>query len=138
MKALIQWIHILSAVVAVGGTIFMRFVLVPVLGPADADLRKRIIGKFRPLLYAAILLLLATGIYNAVGAFHLRAHDAAYQAVLGMKMLLALVLFAVAAHLVIPTAQPNFFQRNPKLWLTVNAVIGIVILAMSAWLRRSW
>ena len=59
----------------------------------------------------------------------------AYHPVMGVKIILSFVLFGVAMALL--SQAPAFHQRR-NTWLTVNSVLGLVILLLAAFLRRLW
>jgi hypothetical protein len=59
----------------------------------------------------------------------------AYHVVFGVKFFLALFLFFSALMLVLPSPAPNAFQRRSKFWLTMNAHLGFLIIALSVALR---
>ena len=66
-----RWIHILAAVTAVGGMLFMRFVLMPAASQALTDeqhvaLRERVMARWGKIVGLSIGLLLITGFYNFV------------------------------------------------------------------------
>lgn len=148
LNVFMRWLHVTSAVAVVGGLLAMRFAVVPGLaGRADAtDLYAAILRGFKKVLHSALGLALLTGFYNygvvAVGALRKikETHTdlgllGSYHAVMGIKMLLSFVLFALAIALLKPSeAIPE--ARKPT--LTVNLVVGLVILALAAYLRRLW
>src|SRR4051812_29935326 len=64
----LRWLHLVAAITAVGGTIFMRFALVPSIGVLNDDQRKLLHENVRPrwakLVMAAIAFLLISGLIN--------------------------------------------------------------------------
>ena len=139
MGVVAQWIHVLSAALAVGGVVFVRLALLPAAREADSDegqtLAMRSLARFRPILWSCIGLLLVTGLYNS---FQVAVRGGltvpAYTHVLMTKIVLALGMFAFAL-----TAPGELFagikiRRN--LWLTVNIILASVVLFLSAFLGR--
>jgi putative copper export protein len=146
LNVLMRWLHVASAVVGVGATVMMRFVLLPALQrlPNGGEVLDAVRPAFKRVIHSALGLLLLTGFYNylvvAIPKVHkLRAegHEqlAAYNPVMGAKILLALALFGIAIMLLAPTSP---LQENRKTWLSVNVVLGMVILLLAAFLRRLW
>jgi hypothetical protein len=82
---------------------------------------------FRPLAFAAIGALLLSGLYNL---FSHPGHSPRYHMMLGIKMLLALHVFAVA----LVATQPKNSRRSRL--LTGTIVSGLAIVIISAFLRR--
>ncbi len=141
MSAIVQWVHLLSAVLAVGGVAFVRLVLLPAAGSiaevGAASLVQRAVARFRPILWTCIGLLLATGLCNV---FLLAARGgltlSGYTHVLTAKIVLALVMFGIAFALTLPGDPNSGLRARRKLWLAVNVAIGVTVLFLSAYLRR--
>lgn len=145
-NVLMRWLHVAAAVAGVGGTLAMRFVVLPVLSTLpDGD---AVLGALRPpfkrLIHAALGLLLLTGFYNylVVSIPRVRAAREAgnaalalYHPLMGGKILLSLALFTIAILLLAPV--PSFHAQR-KTWLSVNVVLGLLILLLGAVLRRLW
>src|ERR1700678_3369601 len=127
----LRWLHIASMTTLLGGMIFWRLVLarssddmgVAARGP----LFERIAAAFRPLVFASIAGLIVSGVINFLMA---PGHSKLYHMLFGIKMLLALHVFAVAIIMV----QPNNPRRTRL--ATGTIVSGVVILFISAWLPR--
>ncbi len=132
-----RWLHVASAITAVGATVFLRLVLVPSLAELDDESRSRVLGalsrRLRLLIHAAIGGLLVSGLYNT----HLlwRTTVAPYPAVYAVKVALALVLFAIAILLTSSSPRRAAFQARRRTWLGVNLVLAAAIVLLSAYLR---
>ena len=139
MTTAIHWVHLLAAVLAVGGVVFVRLVLIP-SAASDEDASpfvQKAIDRFRPILWACIGLLLVSGLYNVFlvavrGGFAVTG----YSHILMTKIVLALVMFGIAFGLTLPGDPTSGLKANRKLWLSVNVILGMVVLFMSAYLRR--
>jgi len=138
MPALVQGIHLVAAVVAVGGMAFVLFVLFPslrVLGDEPrALLVKAVMSRFRWASWGAILLLLASGLYN----IHLRAWEApwgAYWKLLTLKIVLALGVFTISLLLTLPLPALESFRARRQKWLAIALGIALVVILISARLR---
>ena len=70
-QAIITWIHLVSAAVWVGGTLFIGAVLAPLLKKMSMSLEERIqmmvlVGRrFNKIAVPSLIILIATGIYNS-------------------------------------------------------------------------
>ena len=68
MSLLLRWLHVVSAIVWIGGMLFLALVLVPVTRREDPALRTRLfhaVGvRFRTVGWIALGLLVATGLGN--------------------------------------------------------------------------
>ncbi len=142
LAVLMRWAHVAAAVVGVGSTILFRFVVLPAiskLSEPEAALAA-IRPGFKRVIHSAIGLLLLTGFYNYMVLAIPRVAAAgekmkAYHPVMGVKIILSLVLFGVAMALL---SQAPAFHKRRNTWLTVNSVLGLVILLLAAFLRRLW
>lgn len=136
-----RWLHILSAITAVGGTIFMRMALMPsVVVLSDEQhqaLREQVRSRWVKFVMAAILFLIVSGIYNFAVKLRTidRAYIALYHGLFSFKVLLALIVFFLASALT--GRSPAFAQirQNAKLWLSVNMALAITIVCISGVLR---
>ena len=131
LNVLMRWLHITSMVVLIGGVLYARFVIVPAVSSLPAQdqdtLGASMAARYRSLLYLAILFLTGTGIYNM---FMNLGRGPLYQALLGIKMLLVLHVFAVGFLIVKP--------KNPKRARMMTGIVisGLIIIAISAVLRQ--
>ena len=127
----LRWIHIASMTTLLGGMIFWRLALYPAsrrMAQAEGDaLLDRASAAFRPLIFASIGGLLFSGIIN----YGLTpGHTKFYHMLIGIKFLFVLHVFAVA----ILIAKPHNPRRTRM--ATGAMITGLIILAISAWLRR--
>lgn len=138
---LFRWMHILAAIVAVGGTIFIRLALLPAVAELPDDTRKalheRVRQRWSKVVMAAIGLLLVSGLYNigvvAMG-YDVPGH---YMPLFAVKFLLAMAIFFIASGLVgrSPALEP--IRRNARFWLTLNVVLAVVLVCISGVLRMT-
>jgi uncharacterized membrane protein len=142
LSIVFRWMHILAAVVAVGGTIFMRFVLLPSAREALTDeqhaaLRGRLIARWKLVVMACITALLVSGLYNFVYMSLAKGRQhAIYHPLFGIKVLAALGVFFIASAL---TGRSPAFQKmrqNSAHWMLLAAVLGIVVILISGVLSK--
>lgn len=128
LGVLVRWMHIVSAVLLIGGLAYARVVAVPVLETLPEEERaeawQRLAWRFRPLVHGAIAGLLVSGVYNLL--IH-PGHTQFYHMLFGVKMLLAAHVFAVSILAV----------KEPKPSRMTSAVIsGLLVILVAAYLRR--
>ena len=154
-QTLITWIHLVSASVWVGGSIFLGVVLAPVLKSMYASHEERIrvmirIGRrFNKVAVPSLLVLIATGIYNSR---HVLADadlllSSSYGAYLLAKIVLVSLLIAVFLVHVrmirgdvedrimageVPQAQLQKLRRKIIVLGEVTVVISVAILFLAA------
>lgn len=135
-----RWLHILSAITAVGGSIFMRVALMPsVRTLPDAqrkELHEAVRGRWARFVMGAILFLLASGFYNIVRKIGSSDLPALYHMLFGIKFLLALVIFFVASALVGRSPALVKIRQNARFWVTLNVVLSIAVVCLSGVLRE--
>ena len=65
-----RWLHIIPAIILVGGTLFMRYALVPAADESKAttELRESIRKRWSKLIMISVALLLLSGLYKSENA----------------------------------------------------------------------
>jgi uncharacterized membrane protein len=131
LNVIMRWLHITSVVVLIGGVLYARLVIAPALGSLPTEeqetLGDAMAARYRSLLFLAILFLAGTGIYNV---FLNLSRGALYMALLGVKLLLVLHVFAVGILVVKPKSEKRTRQ------MTGLAISGLIVIAISAVLRQ--
>ena len=142
LYTLTRVLHIGTAIVVVGGTFFVRFVLFPaatqnLADDAHARLRSAVMGTWKKIVHAGIALFVATGAINYYRVFAEGTHkgDALYHALLGTKIILALVVFFIASALVGRSPAFEGMRRSAPKWLLVNLLLAALIIAASGFLK---
>jgi hypothetical protein len=131
LNILMRFLHIVSAVTLLGGFIAWRLAVIPATGPLADDLRTKlgnaVAAAWRPVFFTAVGGLLLSGIYNYM--MNKTGMPPAWHAVIGVKFLLVLHVFAVGFIV----TGPNNAKRSRQ--LTGLMISGVVIVALSAVLR---
>lgn len=135
---IVQWIHVSAAVMGVGGIGFLVVVLLPsgrVLQPDQRDLLfKAVMGRFRWVSWSVIALLLGSGIYNVGQVWEMPWGT--YWWLLTIKIVLAMLVFCISLCLTLPVKFFGFFRARRKAWLTIALTLAMVVILISAYLRR--
>jgi uncharacterized membrane protein len=138
MSTFAQWVHVSAAVIGVGGMAFMLFVLFPSVGLLDEEQRDRllkaVLGRFRWVSWLVIVLLLASGLYNVKLVWLVPWGP--YWAFLTFKIVLALAVFVIILCLTIPLKIFERFRERRKKWLYAAFGLAMVVILISAYLRR--
>ena len=137
-----RWVHIMAAIITVGGAVFMRFALWPSATSVLDDeqhqrLRDAVRSRWAKFVHICIALLLVTGGLNFALLAMLPKIDAMpYHALFGVKLLMALAVFFLATALV--GRSPGFakMRKNSRKWLAVLAILGATIVLMSGMLNQ--
>lgn len=135
-----RWVHIGTAIVLVGGTVFGRFVLMPAAGelPDDqhAQLRERVRVGWKRFVHIGIVLFLASGFYNyLVVTMPQHKGDGLYHALVGTKMLLAFAIFFLASALVGRSSGLEKFRQDARKWMSVIVLLAAIIVAISGFVK---
>ncbi len=139
-----RWTHILAAMVAAGGTFYVRFALLPAQEAIAAEQRLALGDALRrrwsKIVAASIAALLLSGLYNVGIIEALTTAPKAYpwyRPVFVVKFLLALGVFAIASLLSGRTTAAEAIRRNTKFWLNVNVALIVAIVLLSGVLRTA-
>lgn len=130
-----RFVHVATAIVLVGGTTALRFVVVPALANQPAELRDSIRQRWKRFVHIGIALFLISGLYNYVRAMPLHKGDGLYHALLGIKMMLAFGVFFLASVLVGRSAGTQKFRDEHTKWMSVLLLIAFFIVGISSFVR---
>ena len=139
MATFIQWVHLLAAVVTLGGIGFLLLILIPSLGTLSGEQREALsrafAGRFRWASWSAITLLLLSGLYNVRHTYWEVPWGTAWK-FLTLKIILAFALFAIVLGVTIPFRLFEPLRARRRMWLLVAFILGVVVVLISAYLRR--
>jgi uncharacterized membrane protein len=135
-----RWIHLLSVVTVVGGSIFMRYVLAPAghaVLPEDIhqNLRTQLLARWKKFVHIGVALLLISGGYN----FYITLRDGVepmpYHAIFSVKFLLAMGVFFVAIALT--STSPGFasLHKNRHKWMSILVMLAVTVILLSSVLK---
>ena len=154
-QALLTWVHITSAAIWVGGSLFIGVVFAPILKKMSMPVEERIqlmvqVGRrFNKLALPALFILIATGMYQA----HLVLqksdilYDTSYGHVLIIKMVLVaalLITYAVHVRIIrkdvedkiiakqIPQEQLQKLRKKIIILGEVSVVLSVIILFLAS------
>jgi uncharacterized membrane protein len=138
MQTFVQWVHVAAAVIGVGGIGFLAFVLLPSAGILNADQRDLLMRvvqrRFRWVTWSVIVLLIVSGLYNAGLSWDVPWGT--YWKFLTLKIFLAFVVFAIALCVTLPLKALERFRAKRHTWLFVAFGIAMLVILISAFLRR--
>ena len=141
LPVLFRWMHILAAVIAIGGTVFIRFVLLPAANEALTEahhhaLRDNLMRRWTVAVMACIAALVVSGLYNIMTLSMTQTEPVAiYHPLLGIKLLAALGVFFIASALTGRSTAFEGLRRNAPRWMLLAAVLGVAVILISGVLR---
>jgi putative copper export protein len=151
------WVHILAAVIWIGGMLFLSLVAVPVLRQVESpllrmDLFRAMAWRFRRLVWICIAILVLTGIGNVLLSGNIPL-GSAYMKVLHIKLVLVAILVGMGlfhdfvigpragralSRDGLPPTETDRFMVTLSPWVgRFNLLLGVVILVLAAALTRS-
>lgn len=140
LDVLFRIVHVATAIAVVGGSLFMRFVLMPAAAELpDAEheaLRERIASRWRKFVGAGIGLLLLSGLYNYIVVM-IPKHkgQGLYHGLIGTKMILAFIVFFLASALSGRAKAFEGIRKDSKKWLMITIALALVIVAISGYVK---
>ena len=141
---LLRYMLILGAIALMGGTIFMRFALRPVVVglPTDtkATIHDQVRSRWSRFVMLASALLLISGIFNLAlaGRYDFEpvlGMPKGYHMVVGIKFLLALPIFFIAALMTGRSSLAKRVQANAELWMNVNLTLALLMVLIGGYLK---
>lgn len=135
LALLMRWTHIATAIIAIGGAFFMRFVLIPTaerhLSNEEHDrLKASLIVRWSRFVHSCIALFLISGFYN----FFLRlgaGKEGAYHILFGIKFLLSFGVMFLAFILSSQRSWAASFRAQSSKWLTILLSMAAVIVLLA-------
>jgi uncharacterized membrane protein len=140
LSILSRWVHIGTAIVLVGGTFFLRFVLAPAAAklPDDehAKLKESVMNRWKRFVHLGIALFILSGFYNFL-VVQIPKHkgDSQYHALIGIKILLAFAVFFFASALVGRSKSFDGMRKNAKFWQLVILLLATIIVGISGYAK---
>ncbi|QDT04326.1 hypothetical protein K227x_27160 [Rubripirellula lacrimiformis] len=132
-------VHVGTAITLVGGSIFTLLVLLPSASQLDdsphQQLGAEITRRWKKFVHIGVTLFLVSGFYNFYRAAGQHKGDGTYHMLIGIKMLLALVVFFLAAALVGRSEKLAGFRKQRKKWLTVLVILAAIIVGISGFAK---
>jgi hypothetical protein len=134
-------IHILGAIILVGGLFYLRMIVAPRLRAGDANAGADPWFAGRRAAWAmwvgiATLALLATGLFNYLQIVKMHERLAtSYHMIAGIKIVLALVVFVLVALVSGRSALAERFRQNMKFWLAACLIVAIAVVILGSVLR---
>src|SRR6476660_9455487 len=141
---ILRYMHILGAIALMGGTIFMRFALRPVvvgLPPeTKATVHEQVRSRWAKFVMLATLLILLSGVTNLALAGRYEYEPIfgmpkGYHMLVGVKFLLALPIFFIAALLTGRSNTAKKAQSNAEFWMNLNLTLALVMVLMGGLLK---
>ena len=133
-------LHVGSAAVLVGGLFYLRLVIAPQVAKNDASAEK-VFGTRRRTwaltVMVTTLLLIASGFYNLfmVIIWPNESLPPLYHMLFGMKFLLALVLFFVAAAIGGKSSMADKYRGSLRTLLNLALAVSVAIVVLAAVMR---
>ena len=139
MSTFMQWVHVMAAVVGLGGMGFLLLILIPSLGVLSTEQRealsRAVAGRFRWASWSAMTLLVLSGIYNTRYYYREVPWGPAWK-FLALKISLSFALFVIVLGITIPFRLFEPLRALRRMWLLVAFILGVAVVLISAYLRR--
>ena len=134
-----RFVHVLTAIALVGGSIFTLLVLMPAAKALSEEahnlLAAGIAARWKRFVHGGILLFLVSGFYNYFRAMPLHRGDGFYHMIVGIKIMLALGVFFIASALVGRSPALASFRHNRQRWLAIMVLLATAIVLISSFAK---
>ena len=133
-----RWMHILPAVVMVGGAIFTQLVLCPALDGNDPEnaVKQQVKRKWSKVIMICALLLLLSGLYNTMVIFG--ADDkpgGMYHGLFALKLVLVFAIFYISSMLAGKSDAALKFQEKEAFWGKLNMYAAIIVVLLAGGMK---
>ncbi len=149
----VRWVHIVTAMLAIGAPFFVRFALLPAATreldeATHQKLRAAINARWRIIVYVLITLFILTGLFQFLVPVRvegvlltarwkefLAPDKRAYHMLFGIKMMAALAIFFLASALAGRTQGLAVIRKKAAVFLSVLLALAAIVVACSNALR---
>ena len=134
-----RWLHIIPAIILVGGTLFLRFSLVPAAVESNPshEFREAVRKRWARLVMLSILLLLLSGLYNAAQKAMNYELSMLYNVMLLLKIVVGLAVFYLLSVLSGRSDRAKRFRERELYWLNITCVLMIALVCIAGWMKTS-
>jgi uncharacterized membrane protein len=139
VEIIMRLIHIVSAILLVGGMAFLLVSVIPALRPHEPAIRDSVMGlirkRFMRIMHPAIAGLLISGAYQWMtnhGRYEEAAQTPLIQALLGTKVLIALAAFVIAF-----ASAAGVLRGCPTKWVKINLVLVSIVIVLAVVVRQT-
>ncbi len=143
-----RWLHIMAAMAAIGGPMFLRWAYLPAVATLPDEsrnaLREAVRRRWAIVVMAAITFLLVSGLYN-FGLFEATSKNWGppwskdlqwtYRILFMVKFALALAIFFLASALVGRSPALAKIRENARFWVTIYLLLGALLVGVSNEMR---
>ena len=134
LPLVMRWIHMLSALTMVGGSVFLWLVYLPISSrilseEERAKLYEPLMRRWKLLVHPTIILFLVSGFYTYIAVTRFQHEgQAIYHMAFGIKFLAAMVVFAFMIILTSTMSWSVKLREHQGLWWAFMASIAVVVL----------
>jgi uncharacterized membrane protein len=130
---ILRWLHIIPAALAIGGLVFMRFVLPVATRSLEEEQSREVFLRarriFKIMLHASILLLIISGVINSIRYYDFyKATKPLGIALWHTHMFLAVIVFVISFWSLAGKAPPASHRAAAM----VNVILLLVLVAVSS------
>ena len=135
-NVLVTSIHVISAILAVGGVAFFRFAVIPYAASLPDSERDSFLAGVRkryvPILHGSFAFLVLTGIHHITRIIR---SGLAFPNLLIIKIVLALIIVFIGVAL---TTSKGFegIKKNARGYMTINLILAAVVVIMGIWVTH--
>ena len=134
-----RWLHVIPAIVMVGGVIFMRCCLVnsnaTESGTSLFDAQEQTRKRWGRLVMLSTLLILGSGLYNAAMKAIGFELSMVYNVLLMLKIVLALTIFFLVATLSGRSDRAKQFRQREAHWLNIVIVLMLAVVMIAGYMK---
>jgi uncharacterized membrane protein len=141
VRLVFRWLHILPAVILLGGVFFMRLAVLPAAAgwgeKERLDLQDALRRRWAKWVGISAGLLLLSGIVNTVLIVRQYQVPGLYHGLLLVKILLALAIIFIASTLAGRSAAAERFRQKEAFWLNLNLALSVLLICVAGVMRMT-
>lgn len=123
-----------------GGIALTLWALMPSLKEVNpesaATISQGVSRRFGVMIWITITILFLTGLWMVVLVIATGVPHALYHSILGIKIILALVIFLIALGITLPIKSLEKMRQNKRRWMVINIHLILIVFFLGVWLGR--
>lgn len=135
-----KFLHVTFAAIAMGGIALTLWALIPALKEVSpesaATISQGVSRRFGVMIWITISILFLTGLWMVVLVIAAGVPHALYHSILGIKIILALLIFLIALGITLPMKFLEKMRQNKRRWMVINIHLIVIVFFLGVWLGR--
>ena len=132
-----RWLHILSVIVLVGGTFFLRFAMIPIKSSESFDdsVHESVRRRWSKMVMFSILFLLISGLYNTAMKEITYEVDMVYRSLVTAKIAVGFLIFFLVSVLAGKSNMAQKYRESEATWYNIVCLLMLALVCVAGYMK---